>query len=819
MRRVFWGILLATFPILLILAGVLGWQFYSELEREVVARFSGHQWEVPSKLYAEATLLYPGIDIGEINLFDRLAHLDYRSVAGTVQARGEYHHDPQKGEVDVFLHDLPYASPERRAQRIGLSLRGGRIERLTDLDEGTELLSVDLEPETITGLYDQVLEERRVVKLYDVPSLLVKALLAAEDQRFFEHEGIDLWRIVGAAWANLLAGRAAQGGSTLTQQLVKNFFLSQERTLRRKMVEICIATIVEHHYSKLEILENYLNEVYLGQRGAKSIFGMWEAARFYFGKEPRDLTLGEMAVLAGMVKAPNLYAPTRHPAQARQRRDYVLQRMLELGDITEEEYRSARQEPVVGSRNLPVDSNGAPYFADLVRKELEENYAGEVLTTGGLHIFTSLDMQLQYIAQAVVRDGLDELEAKHPRLRRAKPEERLQACLIAMQPQTGEIRAMVGGRDYQLSQFNRATQAHRQPGSVFKPIVYLTALAQERESREGRFLPTSLVEDAPFTWFYEDKEWSPGNYKDEYLGTVTLRRALEMSLNAATARVAQQVGIGPIRETARSLGFVSPLPPYPSLVLGAAEVTPLEVAVAFSTLANQGLRVTPLTVKRIINREGETLERHAVQVEQVIPPEDAYMLTHLLEGVLERGTGHGARQRGFERPAAGKTGTTNDFGDAWFVGYTPDLLAVVWVGFDIREPLGLSGGQAALPIWTEFMKRATAGHPVSGFTPPPGVTLVPIDRWTGCRAIPYSPAVIEEAFYSGEEPTELCSPHVAGVVPVEATPAPSSSEFPETAPVETAPVPPPSRPAPRSSPPSTPASRSPAEARPWWRIF
>ena len=819
MRRILWGILFTAFPFLLLFAGVLSWQFYRELERDVVTRFSGHQWEVPSKLYAEATLLYPGMDIAAMGLFDRLAHLEYRPVAGAIQARGEYHHNPQKGELDIFLHDFSHASNEGRVQRVGLALRGGRIERLTDLDEGTDVLSVELEPEVITGLYDQVWEERRVVKLYDVPSLLVKALLAAEDQRFFEHEGIDLWRIVGAAWANLLAGRAAQGGSTLTQQLVKNFFLSQERTLRRKLVEVCIATIVEHHYSKLEILENYLNEIYLGQRGAKSIFGMWEAARFYFGKELRDLTLGEMAVLAGMVKAPNLYAPNRHPEQARQRRNYVLLRMLELGDITEEEYRSAMQEPL-SPHSLPVDANSAPYFADLVRKELEENYSGEMLTAGGLHVFTSLDMQLQRIAQEVVRSGLEELEAKHPRLRRTKPEERLQACLIALQPQTGEIRAMVGGRDYQTSQFNRVTQAHRQPGSVFKPIVYLAALTQERERREGHFLPTSLVEDEPFTWFYEDKEWSPGNYKDEYLGTVTLRRALEMSLNAATARVAQQVGLDPIRQTARLLGFVSPLPLYPSLVLGSAEVTPLEVAMAFSTVANQGLRATPLTIKRIANQEGETLERRAVQVEQAITPEDAYMLTHLLEGVLERGTGRSARQRGFDRPAAGKTGTTNDFGDAWFVGYTPDLLTVMWVGFDIREPLGLSGGQAALPIWTEFMKRATAGRPVTGFSLPPGVTLVSIDRQAGCRATPYSPAVIEEAFYSGEEPTESCSRDIPGVMPVEAAPAPSSDRLRETAPVEEGTTPPsPPSPTVRPSLPAVPTPRPPDEGRPWWRIF
>lgn len=811
MRRIFWGILLVAFPSLLLLAGVMGWRFYRTLESEVVARFSSHQWEVPSKVYADTLLLYPGIDILELGLVDRLAHLDYRPVVGVAQTRGEYRYDLQKGELLIFLHDASYPSRGRRPQRVSLTLQGRQIERLTDLDEGTELSSVEIEPEVITGLYDQAWRERRVVKLYAVPSLLVKALLAAEDQRFFEHEGIDPWRIIGAGWANLLAGRAAQGGSTLTQQLVKNFFLTQEKTLGRKLVEICMAIIVENHYSKLEILENYLNEIYLGQRGAKSIFGMWEAARFYFGKELRDLTLGEMAVLAGMVKAPNRYAPTRHPDMALQRRNYVLQRMLELGDIAQEEYQAALQEPV-GPRDLPPDVNGAPYFADLVKEELQENYPSEMLATAGLHIFTSLDMHLQRIAQEVVRSGLDALEVAHPRLRRTKPEARLQACLIAIQPQTGEIRAMVGGRDYQASQFNRVTQARRQPGSVFKPIVYLTALTAERERREGQFLPTSLIEDVPFTWFYEDKEWSPGNYKDEYLGEVTLRRALEMSLNAATARVAQQVGLGAIRETARRLGFVSPLPLYPSLVLGAAEVTPFEVAVAFSTLANQGLRVTPLTIKRVTNQEGETLERRAVQVEQAILPEDAYLLTHLLEGVIERGTGRSVRQKGFERPAAGKTGTTNDYGDAWFVGYTPDLVTVVWVGFDHREPIKLSGGQAALPIWTEFMKRATAGRPVSGFTPPPGVTLVPIDRVTGFRATPYCPAVIEEAFYSGEEPTLPCPHHAPETMPVEVAPRPAPRYTPAPVPVEVVP-------SPRLPSPPPPTARPPAERRPWWRIF
>jgi penicillin-binding protein 1B len=771
---------------------MIGWQFYRELEREVVARFSDHHWDVPSKIYAEPMFLYPGIHIDEIGLFERLARLDYRSVVGSVTTRGEYRYDQKKGELLLALHETPFPRSRGNVQRVALSIQGGRIAQVIDIDAGTVLSSVELEPEVITSVYDQSWEERRLVKLYDVPSLLVKALLAAEDHRFFEHEGIDLWRIIGAIRANLLARRAVQGGSTLTQQLVKNFFLSQEKTLGRKMLEVCMATIVEHHYSKLEILENYLNEIYMGQHGAKGIFGMWEAARVYFGKAPRDLTLGEIAVLAGMVQRPNYFTPLRHPDRTVQRREYVLQRMRTLGDITEEEYQTARQEKIV-RRSLPLDENGAPYFADFIRKQLEEHLSADTLTTAGLRVLTSLDTRLQRIAQQVVRKGVEELEAKYPRLRREKPEEQLQACLIAMQPQSGAVRAMVGGRDYAISQFNRVTQAHRQPGSVFKPVVFLAALMQEREEQGGRFLPTSRTEDAPFSWLFKGQEWSPGNYRKEYLGSVSLRRALELSLNAATARIAQEVGLDSIQETARALGFVSPLTEYPSLVLGASEVTPFEVAVAFSTLANQGVRVTPLTIKRVVNAEGQTLERHSIELAQTVLPEDTYILTHMLEGVLDRGTGRSARQQGFSRPAAGKTGTTNDYGDAWFVGYTPDLVTVVWVGFDHRQSLGLSGAQAALPIWTNFMKRATAGQPETAFVPPPGVTLVPIDPQTGMRATAQCPMVIEEAFYDNTEPTQPCSLHEADVRPIEIAPA-----LPEE----------------RRRPPSLPIER-----RPWWRLF
>lgn len=717
-RRVIWSLVLIVFFLLLGVAGVSGWGFYRKLEHQVVARFESHSWQVPSKVYAEPVLLYPGRDMLPTHLLDQLERLDYQPVSGAISARGEYVYDPKHAEFQLFLREFSSPWHNNESERIRLRIQDGKIEHIRDLDDGSELQLITLDPELITKLYGEIWEERRVVKLYDLPSLLVKAVLAAEDHRFFEHSGIDLWRIAGALKANWLAGRPVQGGSTLTQQLVKNFFLSPERTIRRKMLEICVALIIENHYSKLQILENYLNEIYLGQRGPKGIFGVWEAARLYFGKEPRDLTLGEMAVLAGIIKAPNRFTPTRHPAKSLQRRDYVLRRMRELypSEVSEAEYQAALQEEIILREEPPGHNNKAPYFVDAIRKDLEEQYPSEMLTTAGLYIFTSLDMELQKIAETAVQNGLEALEEKHPHLRRDNPNERLQACLIALQPQTGQVRAMVGGRDYRSSQFNRVTQARRQPGSIFKPIVYLTALSGKGKQR---FRPQSTIYDSRFTWYFGDQKWSPENYSRRYRGAVSLRTALALSLNAASARLARSVGLGPIRDMARDLGFQSELPLYPSLSLGTAEVTPYEVAAAFGTLANNGIRVSPGSVKGIMNRSGEMVGRKGLEYEQVVSPQDAYAITNMMETVINRGTAQRARRQGFAHPAAGKTGTTDDFGDAWFVGYTPDLLAVVWVGFDKRESLRLAGGQAALPIWTAFMEQAMANRPHTKFARPP----------------------------------------------------------------------------------------------------
>jgi penicillin-binding protein 1B len=523
-----------------------------------------------------------------------------------------------------------------------------------------------------------------------------------------------------------------------------------------------MALVAERKYSKEEILENYLNEIYLGQKGAQGIFGVWEASHFYFSKEPGELTLGETALLAGLIRAPNRYSPYRGGEAAMQRRNVVLAKMLEDKIITRHQYDAGLRE-VIPRRELIKVANDAPFYVDYLKRELAQNYPQEMLTAEGLRIFTSLDLQLQKIAEKALVEGLRHLEDSYPYLRRRGEEDRLEGAILVMRPQTGEVKAMVGGRDYQKSQFNRVFQAKRQPGSIFKPFVYLAALMHGSEESGRRFTPAALVEDAPFTWNYEGQDWRPDNYNDEYFGTVTFRRALERSLNSATARIAREVGIKKVQDMAHRLGIQSALPAVPSLALGSAEVTLLEVGVAFSTLANNGVRTAPLAVKAIVDQRHRSLERRDIRVEKVLSPQLSFMMNHLMKGVIDRGTGRGARANGFDRPAAGKTGTTNDLRDAWFVGYTPDLLAVVWVGFDNQSNLGLSGSQAALPIWTAFMKRATVGAPVADFLPPPGITMIDIDPETGYRATPNCPQAIREAFFEGEEPKGFCPLHPSPV--------------------------------------------------------
>lgn len=746
----------------LLLAGatvlaVLFVYYARQLEPVVVEKFSGRRWDFPSKIYADSTLLYPGVDVDAIGLAARLERLRYRETGGAMEFPGEYRRGP--GFFEIYLREFAAPSGRQPPRSVRLDLHKAVIARLSDVQSGEEIDAVEIDPEVLAGLYQNVWEERRVLTLDKVPATLVNAILSTEDQRFFEHHGVDPRGIARAFWVNLTSGRVVQGGSTLTQQLMKNFFLSDERSLKRKLREAVMAIVAEQHYSKRQILENYLNEIYLGQNGAQGVFGVSEAARFYFRKDPSALTLPECALIAGLLTGPSYYSPFRHPERALPRRNNVLQLMYERGLISKGELDEALAAPL-GVSAAPAGGTNlrAPYFIDYLRQELAESYSPDVLTGEGLMIFTGLDPEMQSAAEEALDRGLAELEKRYPRL--TKGDQRLQGCLLAIHPQTGEIKAMVGGRDYQQSQFNRCIQAMRQPGSVFKPFTYVAAL--DHAGGEGGVTPATRLEDEPFTWEFEGRSWSPANYKDEYRGTVTVRQALENSLNAATTRLAQQVGLDPIRDTAQRMGIRSDLPHYPSLVLGAVEVTPLEIAQAYAVLANQGLRATPLAVVAVVDREGQVVERKPIEVERAIPAETAYLVTHLMEGVLDRGTGAGARSRGFRRHAAGKTGTTNDARDAWFAGFTSDLLAVVWVGFDDNRPFGLAGAQAALPLWTEFMKKATAAEPDMPFLPPPGVTVVQIDPLSGRLATPACPNPIDEAFLEGDEPSQPCPLHGAG---------------------------------------------------------
>jgi penicillin-binding protein 1B len=466
--------------------------------------------------------------------------------------------------------------------------------------------------------------------------------------------------------------------------------------------------------------------------------------------------MGQIALLAGLVRAPNYYSPHTHPDRALERRNVVLRTLLRANEIDQRTYRAALAEPL-GVVPPPPSTQGSPYFVDNVRRELADTFPDDVLTSEGYSVFTTLDPEMQKAAERAVAGGLDRLERDFPFLleQGGGP---LQAALVAINPRTGGILAMVGGRDYRQSQFNRVTDAKRQPGSVFKPIVYLAALSGEVPGGV-HYLPTTILQDAPFVWEYDGKEWEPHNYDDEYFGPVTLRHALEHSLNAATASVARDVGIDVVRDMAVRLGINESIRPLPAIALGGWEVSPLEIARAYAVFASGGLATEPISIAKVISREGGLVEGNRIAIRTEISPADAYLITSLLEGVVERGTAQKLRRLGMMDPAAGKTGTTNDYNDAWFAGFTRDVLAVVWVGFDRKAKLGLTGATAALPIWAEFMKSIAASRSGRPFEVPEGISFQDIDRHTGLAAGWGCRDTLREAFLEGEEVLERCTQH------------------------------------------------------------
>ncbi len=739
----FWTLIFV--PVLFILAVYL---FY--LDYKIRTKFEAHRWNLPSRVYSDSFSLYPGQALTAAALEQRLGRLSYKRITTAVKNPGEY---ARSGNgVTLYLHNFPYPSEEFQGFPVRVDFADTQIKSVKRTDKGEDLKRLRLEPELIGSIFDEKMEDRSLVAIDQMPEDLINAVIAVEDERFYSHHGVDPLAILRAFLTDLLHLKAVQGGSTITQQLVKNYFLTSEKTFVRKFNEMLMAVILEVRYSKDEIIEAYLNEIYFGQKGPVSVTGVEEASRYYFSKSVSQLTLPESALLAGLVRAPGEYSPYRNLPKAYDRRNFLLKSMLDQKMIDKESFESARKEKII----LPEGNNRvfqAPYFVDFVQRELHENYPPEILKSQGLKLFTTLDMGAQEIAEAAVAKRLRELEEGRRNLKKiAEGGKPLEGILVAVQPQTGAIRAFVGGRDFEISQFNRLRDAHRQPGSAFKPFVYLTALASD----DTQYTWATPIDDTSFTERMGGRNWTPENYDKKEHGTVRLREALEQSYNIATAKLAIQVGLDEVVKMARAAGIESTLHPYPSLALGAFEVTPLELLRAYTIFPNQGTRTEPIAITAVVTREGVVLEKKGFQMKKVISPELAYLMNSALRGVLDRGTGTSARLLGFKGLAAGKTGTTSDNRDSWFVGYTPDLLAVAWVGYDDGTPTGLSGASGALPIWAEFMRRLD----------PPGASRVDFAATENIVLVKIAPdgklhkeecgEPFEEAFLKETEPKESC---------------------------------------------------------------
>jgi penicillin-binding protein 1B len=642
----------------------------------------------------------------------------------------------------------------------------GRVSEIISLKDNTDVSQYQLEPELITNLFDKQRQKRRVVRYEDIPDVMRQALLAAEDKRFFSHAGFDPFGILRAAWKDLRDRRHGQGASTLSMQLARTLMLdSSERTWRRKLPEILITFYLEQKLRKEQIFEYYTNTIYLGQRGSFSINGFGEGAWVYFGKDLKDITLSEAAMLAGQVQSPNARNPFRNPERAKARRNVVLGMMKDNGFVTEQEYAEAIASPlkVVGEGTQSTD---APYFVDLVHDFLQSKFQDHDFQSSSYKVYTSLDMDLQRDAVAAVRSGMADVE---PLLKKRFkgygtkiPE--AQVVLVAVDPQTGGIKALVGGRNYGVTQLNRAL-SRRPPGSVFKPLVYTAALSTALEDPAHALTPVSMLFDEPTTFFYDDdKTYEPMNYRQQFYGKVTLRYALTKSLNIPTVKIAEQVGYARVLDLARRAGLsMDDAFATPAIALGSVGVTPIEVAGAYTMFPSGGVYAKPHYIRDIRDQRGTPIFEGKPERAQVLDPRVAYMTTNLMEDVLRSGTGAGVRSRGFRLPAAGKTGSSHD---AWFAGFTSKLLCIVWVGFDDYRDVKLEGAQAALPIWTEFMKRAHKHREyrnVNGFDAPDGIVSAEIDPDSGQLATNACPRYSTEVFISGTQPIELCYLHGGGI--------------------------------------------------------
>jgi penicillin-binding protein 1B len=749
--------------------------YYVQFAALIDERLHGERQTVLPRVFARPLELRRGQSLSDRQLIDRLNDLGYAQRI-TLQKPGEFavgngavsllpRGAELKGQVVRVVFQRPAATPVA-VNAVSRRPPPRPVDRVLQLELGNHPMErLTLDAPVLSSLVNGEREKRRPVALNVIPQRMTQAVLAIEDRRFYEHPGVDPIGMLGAMLSYATGRRAyLAGGSTITQQLVRNVFLpkfgmslheARARSAKRKLLEIWVSIILTERASKDEILEMYLNDIPLGQRGSFAVYGVAEASRLFFGKDVSNVTLAEAATIAGVIQSPSALSPFTNPERSKERRHVVLQAMVDAGYIDQEAADRASREPLaIVQRALEAE---APYFVDYVSQTLADQYSRLAAAPNqALDVFTTLDLHLQRVAQDAVRDGLtkvDEMLAR--RKRRGKAE----AALIAVDPRNGEILAFVGGRSYNLSQYNRAIVSRRQPGSVFKPFVYLSAFEQAINEGRHDVTPATITNDEPETFEFGNQFWTPENYEKQYDGPITYRHALAHSRNLGTIHVAQAAGYDHVANLWKSLGIGNPPKPYPSIALGVFEATPYEIATAYTIFPNQGT-VRPLkNILRLTSGGKDVLRPPEPKPRRIARPETTFLVTNMMRSVLNEGTAASARSAGFTLDAAGKTGTTNDLRDAWFAGFTPELLTVVWVGFDDNQPLGLSGSQAALPIWTQFMKAALAGHANVPFDVPNAIAFVTIDPLTGLLATPACPKTFTEAFLPGTEPTTTCPLH------------------------------------------------------------
>jgi penicillin-binding protein 1B len=749
-RRRLWRFL--RFAFLAVVLAVSGFTLY--LDFRVRHEFEGRRFALPARIYARPLELHAGLRIGLADVADELRDAGYREGA---REGGEPGWFARTGnDLDISLRPFVFWDGAQPARRLRVAFDGGAVASVRD-DKGQEVPLARLEPLAIGGIYPANNEDRVLVRLNEVPKHLVQALIATEDRSFYTHRGFDPRGIARAAWSAVRHDRL-QGGSTLTQQLVKNFFLTPERTVTRKATELIMAVLLEAHYTKEEILETYLNEIYLGQDRDRAIHGVGLASLHYFAKPVEHLSLAESAMLVGLVRGPAVYDPYRHPERALERRNLVLRETRDQGYATMQQYAAARSAPLGINPKAGVGTSPHPAFLQLVHRQLRREYDEKDLRTEGLRVFTTLDPRVQQAAERVLARKLAQFD-KEKRF----GEPGLQGAVVVSDGQAGEVQALVGDRDPLYRGFNRALDAARPVGSLLKPAIYLTALAEP-----SRYTLVTPIDDGPFVWKSRGApDWSPKNYDRKFHGMVPLHTALAQSYNAATARLGTEIGIDKVLANVRRLGVERELSPYAATLLGATDLSPFEVAQMYQTIATGGFRTPLKAIREVTLADGTPIRRYPLAVEQAFAPEPMYLLSAAMQDVVREGTGQGMKNwLSPELNVAGKTGTTDEQRDAWFAGFTGDKLGIVWVGYDDNRAARLSGASAALPVWGEMMAALTPEPLV--LAPPEGIEMVSIDPQTGLRGGVSCPGSVELPFVKGSSPEGRAPCSGAGDAVVEA---------------------------------------------------